>query len=75
MLVLSRKRQEAVVIGSSNGCERVLKVTVLDVSGGRVRLGFDCDKTVPVHRLEVWEKLQASAQPDSTTNGFPEPAG
>lgn len=69
MLVLSRKRQEAVVIGSSNGFERMLKVTVLDVSGGRVKLGFDCDATVPVHRLEVWGKLYASAQPDSTTNG------
>ena len=60
MLVLSRKSHEAVIVGGSDGFERVLKVTVLEIGGGKVRLGFDVDKDVPVHRWEVWERIQAS---------------
>jgi sRNA-binding carbon storage regulator CsrA len=40
MLVLSRKSQESVVVGGSDGFERMLKVTVLEISHGKVRLGF-----------------------------------
>jgi carbon storage regulator CsrA len=69
MLVLSRKSQEAVVVGGSQGFERLLKVTVLEISGGKVRLGFDVDADVPVHRLEVWERICASGRPDSPTAG------
>jgi carbon storage regulator len=67
MLVLSRKIQESVVVGGSDGFERLLKVTVLEIGGGRVRLGFEVEKEVPVHRSEVWERiqrLQASALND-----------
>jgi carbon storage regulator CsrA len=63
MLVLSRKTQESVVIGGSDGFERVLKVTVLEISSGKVRLGFEVDQDVPVHRLEVWERIQAGGHP------------
>jgi carbon storage regulator len=58
MLVLSRRSQEAVVIGGSSGFERMLKVTVLEINGGKVRLGFEADKDVPVHRWEVWERIK-----------------
>jgi carbon storage regulator len=61
MLVLSRKSQESVVIGGSTGFERLLKVRVLAIEGGRVKLGFDVDSNVPVHREEVWERLRAAA--------------
>ena len=40
MLVLTRKNNESVVIGGSGGFERLLKVTVLQIDGGKVRLGF-----------------------------------
>ena len=53
MLVLSRKTQEAVVVGGSSGFERLLKVTVLQITSGQVRLGFEIDKGVPVHRWEL----------------------
>ena len=53
MLVLSRKSQESVMVGGSAGFERMLKVTVLEIGNGRVRLGFDVDAAVPVHRMEV----------------------
>ncbi|MHB1038282.1 MAG: carbon storage regulator [Pirellulales bacterium] len=61
MLVLSRKSRESVVIGGADGFNRMLKVTVLDIRGGKVRLGFEADSDVPVHRLEVWERLRAEA--------------
>lgn len=59
MLVLTRKCQESVVIGGSVGFERMLKVTVLEIRAGKVRLGFDVEKDVPVHRSEVWERMSA----------------
>jgi carbon storage regulator len=61
MLVLSRKIQESVVVGGSKGFESILKVTVLEVRGRTVRLGFELDATVPVHRLEVWERIRNAA--------------
>ena len=59
MLVLSRKNQESVVVGRAGGFERLLKVKVLEISGERVKLGFDVDPEIPVHRLEVWERILA----------------
>jgi carbon storage regulator len=69
MLVLSRKIQEAVVVGGSDGFERMLKVTVLQIDGGKVRLGFEIDKEVPVHRWEVWERIRGGGRPDSPAVG------
>ena len=63
MLVLSRKNRESVVIGGSDGFHRLLKVTVLGVSGANVRLGFEVDPDIPVHRSEVWERIHAASQP------------
>jgi carbon storage regulator len=65
MLVLSRKRQESVVVGGSAGFEPVLKVTVVEINGASVRLGFEVDKAVPVHRWEVWERIRAGGPTDS----------
>ncbi len=61
MLVLSRKCQEAVVVGGADGLEALLKVTVLEIENGKVRLGFEARHDVPVHRLEVWERIRAIA--------------
>ena len=59
MLVLSRKNMESVVVGGSGGhFERMLKVTVLEIKNGTVRLGFEADASVPVHRAEVWERIR-----------------
>ena len=62
MLVLSRKKQESVVIGGDSGFERLLKVTVLEIRSSSVRLGFDASADVPVHRSEVWERICAESQ-------------
>jgi carbon storage regulator len=69
MLVLTRKNQESVVVGGSGGFERVLKVTVLEIGRGKVRLGFEAEADVPVHRSEVWERLRAGVQPESPGSG------
>jgi carbon storage regulator CsrA len=69
MLVLSRKSKESVVVGGCVGFEPILKVTVVEIKGGKVRLGFEIDATVPVHRLEVWERIQSCGPPDPKTKG------
>lgn len=71
MLVLSRKCQESVVVGGCPGFERLLKVTVLEIDCGKVRLGFEIDKGVPVHRWEVWQRIHPGDQPAGAT---PDPA-
>jgi carbon storage regulator len=63
MLVLSRKNRESVVIGGTGRFHRPYKVTVLEIRGANVKLGFDVDPEVPVHRAEVWEKIVAEAEP------------
>lgn len=58
MLVLSRKRKESIVVSGFNGLERELKVTVVEIQPGRVRLGFEVEDHVSVHRWEVWERIR-----------------
>ena len=59
MLVLSRKRGESVLAGGFTGPGQVLKVTVVDILNGRVRLGFEAAADVYVHRWEVWESIRS----------------
>lgn len=65
MLVLSRKKREAVVLGGGGGLDRLLKVTVLEIVGGKVKLGFEADGDIPVHRLEIWERMCANGELDN----------
>jgi len=71
MLVLSRKSQESVVIGGSRSLEPMLKVTVLEIRGGRVRLGFEADPTIPVQRSELWERIRTGETTSGPTEDFP----
>ncbi len=52
MLVLTRRLGEIVMIGTN------VTVTVLDVKGGQVRLGVEAPREIPVHRHEVYERIQ-----------------
>ncbi|MFO0882966.1 MAG: carbon storage regulator CsrA [Pirellulales bacterium] len=52
MLVLSRKKNESIVIMGG------IVVTVIEVRGDKVRLGITAPKDVPVHRKEVFDALQ-----------------
>jgi carbon storage regulator len=67
MLVLSRRSQESVVVGGTNRIDRNLVVTVLEIKGARVRLGFDVPLDVPVHRLEIWKRIYSDLGPDNST--------
>jgi carbon storage regulator len=69
MLVLSRKSLESVVVGGPGRFEQLLKVTVLEIKSDRVRLGFEADATIPVHRWEVWERIREDGQPEGNRNG------
>jgi carbon storage regulator len=57
MLVLTRKNRESVVIGRPGELEIALEITVLEIEGGRVRLGFEADNKMPIHRREVWDRI------------------
>ena len=61
MLVLSRKQLEAVVVGGADGLEPLMKVTVLEIKNGKVRLGIEAAADVPVHRSEIWERIQSES--------------
>jgi carbon storage regulator len=52
MLVLSRQRDESIVIGDS------IVITIVDIRGDKVRLGIEAPSQVPVHRQEVYEAIQ-----------------
>ena len=52
MLVLSRQRDQSIIIGDN------IVITVVDVRGDKVRLGIDAPSEIPVHRREVYEAIQ-----------------
>lgn len=59
MLILSRKLNESVVVGSVAGLQCLLKVKVLGIRHGSVQLGFETAEDTPVHRSEVWDRITA----------------
>lgn len=52
MLVLSRQRDESIMIGDN------IVITIVDIRGDKVRLGINAPAEVPVHRQEVYEAIQ-----------------
>lgn len=56
MLVLSRHRDESIMIGDN------VVVTIVDIRGDKVRLGINAPKDIPVHRQEVYEAIQRENQ-------------
>ncbi len=56
MLVLSRQKDESIVIGDD------IKITIVDVRGDKVRLGIEAPREVSVHRIEVYEAIQREKQ-------------
>lgn len=56
MLVLSRKRDQSIVIGDD------IVVTVVDIKGEQVKIGVSAPKMVSIHRKEVYEAIQQENQ-------------
>lgn len=52
MLVLSRKKDEAIVIGDN------IRIVIVEVRGDKVRIGIEAPKDVSVHRKEIYEAIQ-----------------
>ena len=52
MLVLSRHRDESIMIGDD------VVITIVDIRGDKVRLGIDAPQNIPVHRQEVYDAIQ-----------------
>ena len=60
MLVLSRKKNESIVINND------ITVTVVEIRGDKVRLGIVAPKEVPVHRQEVFDAIHGKAGVDAS---------
>jgi len=51
MLVLSRKKNESIIIDDR------IKITVIEIRGDKIRLGIEAPRDVPIHRSEVYEAI------------------
>ena len=68
MLVLSRQRNESIMVGDE------VEITIVDVRGDKVRLGITAPKTIAVHRKEVYEAIQREKEGQKVVKNHPEPS-
>ena len=61
MLVLSRHRDESIMIGES------IEVRIVDVRGDKVRIGINAPKDVPVHRQEIFQAILYEAEEQASS--------
>jgi carbon storage regulator len=71
MLVLSRKKDESIVINND------IRIVVVEIRGDKVRLGVEAPKEVPVHRREVFEAIARGDDvlPDTDSSPLSSPVG
>ena len=62
MLVLSRKKNESIVINDD------ISIVVVEIRGDKVRLGVEAPKEVPVHRREVYDAIKRSLETNDQTD-------
>lgn len=60
MLVLSRQRDQTIVIGDD------IRITIVDIRGDKVRLGIEAPTSIPVHRQEVYDAIQRESAQQAT---------
>ena len=63
MLVLSRKKNESIVINDD------ITIVVVEIRGDKVRLGVEAPKEVPVHRREVYDAIKRAEKEQSVDRG------
>ena len=63
MLVLSRQRDETIMIGNN------IEITIVDIRGEKVRLGISAPPDVAVHRKEVYEAMLRESEASGDTSG------
>jgi carbon storage regulator len=61
MLVLSRKKDEKIIIGDK------ITIMVIEIRGDKVRLGIDAPKDVTVHREEIYQAIKREQQAQNNT--------
>lgn len=59
MLVLSRRVDESLLI------DKVIKITVLDIKGGQVRLGITAPESIKIHREEVFNRIEKDSSDEA----------
>ncbi len=62
MLVLSRQKDESIIIGDD------VEVIIVDVRGDKVRLGINAPREIPVHRKEIYEAIQREKKQKTGTD-------
>jgi len=65
MLVLSRKKNESIIINDD------ISIVVVEIRGDKVRLGVEAPKEVPVHRREVYEAIKRSESQNLANDAEP----
>jgi carbon storage regulator len=63
MLILSRRRDEVIVVILEDGTE--IKFKVVDIRPDNVRIGIDAPKNVAIHRLEIWDAIKKKNPPET----------
>jgi carbon storage regulator len=66
MLVLSRKKNESIVINND------ITIVVVEIRGDKVRLGVEAPKEVPVHRREVYDAIKRSEAANANREAAPQ---
>lgn len=64
MLVLSRKKNESIVVNND------IVITVVEIRGDKVRLGIVAPKDVPVHRQEVYDAIRGMSDSDPSPSAI-----
>lgn len=67
MLVLSRKSGESILINP--GTKSEARIEIVEIRGDKVRLGITVDKSIPVHREEVWAQIQGKRKEGTQQEG------
>lgn len=64
MLVLSRKKNESIIINDD------ITIVVVEIRGDKVRLGIEAPKQIPVHRREVFDAIRRDRAAQNVARGF-----